>query len=49
MPKLTAATLKTRIMELQKQLAAAEANKGPAIKKVRALMKELGVTLEDLA
>jgi len=40
--------LKARIDQLQKQLAAAEANKAPAIKKVRALMKKLGVTVEDL-
>ena len=48
MPKLSATALKARIDELQKQLASAEANKVPAINKVRALMKELGVTLEDL-
>ena len=48
MPKLTAAALKARIELLQKQLAAAEAGKGPAIAKVRALMKKLGVTVEDL-
>lgn len=48
MPKLSASTLKARIDQLQKQLAAAEANKAPAIKKVRALMKKLGVTIQDL-
>ncbi len=48
MPKLSAAALKNRIEQLQKQLAAAEASKGPAIAKVRALMKKLGVTLDDL-
>jgi len=49
MPKLSPSALKTRIEQLQKQLAAAEANKAPAIAKVRALMKKLGVTIEDLA
>jgi len=49
MPKLSAAALKARIDQLQKQLAAAEANKAPAIKKVRALMKKLGVTVADLS
>ena len=48
MPKLSASALKVRIDQLQKQLAAAEANKAPAIKKVRALMKKLGVSLSDL-
>lgn len=48
MPKLSASALKARIDQLQKQLAAAEANKGPAVKKVRQLMKKLGVSLEDL-
>ena len=48
MPKLSASALKARIDQLQKQLAAAEAHKAPAIKKVRALMKKLGVSLSDL-
>lgn len=48
MPKLSAEALKARIAQLQKQLAAAEINKAPAIKKVKALMKKLGVTVEDL-
>jgi DNA-binding protein H-NS len=48
MPRLSADALKTRIALLQKQLAAAEQNKAPAIKKVQALMKKLGVTLADL-
>jgi DNA-binding protein H-NS len=48
MPKLSSSALKARISQLQKQLAAAEANKAPAIKKVRALMKKLGVTIQDL-
>jgi DNA-binding protein H-NS len=48
MPKLSAIALKQRIDQLQKQLAATEANKAPAIKKVRALMKKLGVTVDDL-
>lgn len=48
MPKLSPSALKTRIAQLQKQLAAAEANRAPAIAKVRALMKELGVTIDDL-
>lgn len=49
MPKLSAIALKARIAELQKQLIAAENAKGPAIKKVKALMKKLGVTVADLA
>ena len=49
MPKLSAEALKARIAQLQKQLAAAEISKAPAIKKVKALMKKLGVTLEDLS
>ena len=48
MPKLSVDALKTRIADLQKKLAAAESSKAPAIKKVKALMKKLGVTLEDL-
>jgi DNA-binding protein H-NS len=49
MPKLSAQALKARIAELQKQLQAAESAKGPAIKRVKALMKKLGVTVADLA
>ena len=49
MPKLSADALKSRIAALQQQLAKAEKNKAPAIKKVRALMKKLGVTLADLS
>ncbi len=49
MPKLSVDALKTRIADLQKKLAAAESSKAPAINKVKALMKKLGVTLEDLA
>jgi DNA-binding protein H-NS len=49
MPKLSADTIKLRIAYLQKQLIAVEKNKAPAIKKVKALMKKLGVTIEDLA
>lgn len=48
MPKLSAAALKARIDRLQKQLDAAEADKAPAIKKVRLLMKKLGLTFTDL-
>ena len=48
MPKLSADALKSRIAALQQQLAAAEKNKAPAIKKVQGLMKKLGVTLADL-
>jgi DNA-binding protein H-NS len=48
MPKLSAAALKARIAELQKQLTAAEINKAPAIKKVKALMKKFGLTIDDL-
>jgi DNA-binding protein H-NS len=49
MPRLSADALKARIAKLQKQLAAAEDSKGPSIRKVRALMKKLGVTVADLA
>jgi DNA-binding protein H-NS len=49
MPRLSADALKARIAALQKQLAAAENSKAPAIRKVRALMKKLGVTVADLA
>ena len=48
MPRLSAEALKARIAALQKQLAAAENSKAPAIRKVRALMKKLGVTMADL-
>ena len=49
MPKLSAEALKAKITALQKQLAAAENNKAPAVRQVKALMKKLGVTVEDLA
>ena len=49
MPKLSAEALKARITALQKQLAAAENNKAPAVRQVKALMKKLGVSLADLA
>lgn len=48
MPKLSALALKIKIAALQKQLEAAEKNKAPAIKKVMALMKKLGITIADL-
>jgi DNA-binding protein H-NS len=48
MPKLSAAAIKAKIETLQKQLAAAEAQKAPATRRVFALMKKLGVTLDDL-
>jgi DNA-binding protein H-NS len=48
MPKLSAEALKAKIEQLQKQLTAAQNNKAPAIKKVKALMKKLGVTVGDL-
>ena len=48
MPTLSPEALKARISTLQKQLAAAENKKVPAIKKVISLMKKLGVTLADL-
>jgi len=48
MPRLSAVALKERIALLQKQLAAAETRKQPAINKVKALMKKLGVTVADL-
>jgi DNA-binding protein H-NS len=49
MPRLSAEALKARIAALQKQLAAAEKSKTPAIRKVRALMKKLGVTVADVS
>jgi DNA-binding protein H-NS len=49
MPKLSIDAIKDRIADLQKKLTAAEVNKAPAIKKVKALMKKLGVTIADLA
>jgi DNA-binding protein H-NS len=49
MPRLSAEALKFRIAALQKKLAAAENAKAPAVRKVRALMKKLGVTVADLA
>jgi DNA-binding protein H-NS len=48
MPKLSIDALKIRIADLQKKLVAAESSKAPAIKKVKALMKKLGVTVADL-
>jgi len=48
MPKLSADKLKARIAELQKELAKAEKSKEPAVRKVVALMKKLGVTVADL-
>ena len=48
MPRLSADALKSRIAVLQKQLADAERNKAPAVRKVTALMKKLGVTVTDL-
>ncbi len=49
MPKLSAEALKARITALQKQLAAAENSKAPAVRQVKALMKKLGVSVADLA
>ena len=49
MPKLSAEALKARITALQKQLAAAENNKAPAVRQVKALMKKMGVSVADLA
>ena len=49
MPKLSADALKVRITALQKQLAAAENSKAPAVRQVKALMKKLGVSVADLA
>ena len=48
MPKLSIDALKIRIADLQKKLVAAESSKAPAIKKVKALMKKLGVSVADL-
>ncbi|MEN9704829.1 MAG: hypothetical protein RLZZ393_708 [Pseudomonadota bacterium] len=48
MPRLSADKIKARIAELQKELAKAEKTKEPAIRKVVALMKKLGVTVADL-
>jgi DNA-binding protein H-NS len=49
MPRLSAEALKAKIAALQRQLVATENEKAPAIRKVRALMKKLGVTVADLA
>jgi DNA-binding protein H-NS len=49
MPRLSADALKSRIAVLQKQLADAERNKAPAVRKVTTLMKKLGLTVADLA
>ena len=49
MPKLSVEALKVRITTLQKQLAATENNKAPAVRQVKALMKKLGVSMTDLA
>ena len=49
MPKLSAEALKAKITALQKQLAAAENNKAPAVRQVKALMKKLDVSMADLA
>ena len=48
MPRLSPIALKARIDRLQKQLAAIETKKAPAIRKVQNLMKKLGLTLGDL-
>ena len=48
MPRLSPIALKARIDRLQKQLAAIETKKAPAIRKVQNLMKKLGVTISDL-
>jgi DNA-binding protein H-NS len=49
MPRLSADALKSRIAVLQKQLADAERDKAPAVRKVTTLMKKLGVSVADLA
>ena len=49
MPRLSVESLKSRISVLQKQLADTEQKKAPAVRKVTALMKKLGVTVADLA
>ena len=49
MPRLSADALKSRIAALQKQLADTERDKAPAVRKVTALMKKLGVSVADLA
>ena len=49
MPKLSADKIKARIAELQKELVRAEKSKEPAVRKVLALMKKLGVTVADLS
>ncbi len=49
MPKLSVSILRTRINQLQKQLTAVKADKNLAIRKVKALMKKLGITLSDLS
>jgi len=49
MPKLSAEALRARITALQKQLAAAENTKAPAVRQVKALMRKLAVSMADLA
>ena len=49
MPKLSAPALRARIEQLQQQLLTAEAQKAPAVRKVRDLMDKLGVTMDDLS
>lgn len=48
MSKLSTKALEARISKLQKQLAAAKINKAPAIKRVKKLMKKLGITIADI-
>jgi DNA-binding protein H-NS len=49
MPKLSPPALRARIEQLKQQLVAAEAQKAPAVRRVRALMEKLGVTVDDLS
>lgn len=48
MPKLSSSAIQAKIDRLQKQLKSIEADKQPAIKKVRLLMKKLGISISDL-
>lgn len=48
MPRLSVEALKEQIALLQRQLAATERSKAPAVRKVKALMRRLGVEIEDL-
>ncbi|MFM1887351.1 MAG: hypothetical protein RL026_2508 [Pseudomonadota bacterium] len=49
MARISADSLKGKIAELQKKLDKLEKDKGPGIRQVQALMKKLGISVEDLS